>query len=84
VIRVCSGQRFDERRDKAIVLVKWLVQEGLIKASPMQNIDPPEIPVEQPPILPDDMAEGASTSRAFRSISSIASGPPRPESDIAA
>lgn len=39
------------------VFFHWLVEEGQIKTSPMQNIKPPTIPVEPPPILPDNLAE---------------------------
>jgi site-specific recombinase XerD len=39
------------------VFFRWLVEEGQIKTSPMANIKPPTIPVEPPPILPDDQAE---------------------------
>jgi site-specific recombinase XerD len=39
------------------VFFRWLVEEGQIKTSPMANIKPPTIPVEPPPILPDEQAE---------------------------
>ena len=36
------------------VFFKWLVEEGEIKASPMANMKPPQVPEQPPPVLTDD------------------------------
>lgn len=36
---------------------KWLTIEGQIKASPMANMEPPNVPVVPPPVLADDQLD---------------------------